>query len=105
MGKCDFMTATRPLGQLIYCDDYYGAGVELCMGETMLAEVDGQPTIAFAADEEVTEAVYVIDGDIITLQNTVGSSETGQEVAQPSGLTIQVTTFTDGTRTATKVIK
>ncbi len=29
----------------------------------------------------------------------------GQEVAQPSGMTIQVTTFTDGTRTATKVVK
>lgn len=29
----------------------------------------------------------------------------GQQVAQPSGLTIQVTTYSDGTRTATKVIK
>ncbi len=29
----------------------------------------------------------------------------GQEMKLPSGLTIQVTTFTDGTRTATKVIK
>lgn len=29
----------------------------------------------------------------------------GQEMAQPAGLTIQVTTFTDGTTTATKVIK
>ena len=29
----------------------------------------------------------------------------GQQVAQPSGLTIQVTTFTDGTSNATKVIK
>lgn len=29
----------------------------------------------------------------------------GQEMAQPSGLTIQVTTYSDGTRTATKVIK
>ncbi len=29
----------------------------------------------------------------------------GQEMAQPSGLTIQVTTFTDGSRTATKVMK
>ena len=29
----------------------------------------------------------------------------GQEMAQPSGMTIQVTTFTDGTRTAIKVIK
>ena len=29
----------------------------------------------------------------------------GQEMEQPSGLTIQVTTFTDGTRTANKVIK
>ncbi len=29
----------------------------------------------------------------------------GQQVTQPSGLTIQVTTYTTGTRTATKVIK
>lgn len=29
----------------------------------------------------------------------------GQQVAQPRGLTIQVTTYSDGTRTATKVIK
>ena len=29
----------------------------------------------------------------------------GQEMAQPNGLTIVVTTFTDGTRTATKVMK
>ena len=29
----------------------------------------------------------------------------GQEMKQPSGLTIQVTTFTDGSRTASKVIK
>ena len=29
----------------------------------------------------------------------------GQQVAQPSGLTIQVTTYSDGTTTATKVIK
>ena len=29
----------------------------------------------------------------------------GQEMAQPNGMTIQVTTYTDGTRTATKVIK
>lgn len=29
----------------------------------------------------------------------------GQEMAQPSGLTILVTTYTDGTRTAAKVIK
>ena len=29
----------------------------------------------------------------------------GQEMAQPSGLTIQLTTYTDGTTTATKVIK
>ena len=29
----------------------------------------------------------------------------GQEMKQPSGLTIQMITFTDGTRTAAKVIK
>ena len=29
----------------------------------------------------------------------------GQEMAQPSGLTIQVTTYTDGTTSALKVVK
>lgn len=29
----------------------------------------------------------------------------GQEMAQPSGMTIKVTTYTDGTRTAAKIIK
>jgi hypothetical protein len=29
----------------------------------------------------------------------------GQEMAQPSGLTIQLTTYSDGTTTAAKVIK
>ena len=29
----------------------------------------------------------------------------GQEVAQPNGMTIQVTTYTDGTTTTAKVVK
>ena len=29
----------------------------------------------------------------------------GQEMAQPNGLTIQVTTYTDGTTSAVKVVK
>lgn len=76
----DGTTITVPLGQSIYYSDYYQADVLLCMGTTMLVDVDGQADIAFAIDNNATEAVYIIDGDKITLQNTVGSESTGQDL-------------------------
>lgn len=74
------------------------------------------------------QLIYTVDGitnksDIVYLEvyphhsgvNEVNGSKSvesvryfnvaGQEMAQPSGMTIQVTTYTDGTTTATKVIK
>lgn len=76
----DGTTITVPMGQSIYWNDYYQADVVLCMGTTSLTEVDGQPAITFTADNKTTEAVYVIDGDIITLQGTEGSESTGQDM-------------------------
>ena len=76
----DGTTITVPMGQSIYRNDYYEADIVLCMGTTSLTEVDGLPAITFTADNSVTEAVYFIDGDKITLQGTEGSESTGQDM-------------------------
>ena len=74
----DGTTITVPMGQSIGWSDEYQADVVLAMGSTEMVIVDGQPDhIDFYVDEEVTEAVYVIDGDKITLQDTEGSDEVG----------------------------
>ncbi len=72
------------------------------------------------------QAIYTVDGvknvseigwlypvttsaDVLNADKTVASvryyNVAGQQVAQPSGLTIQVTTYTDGTTSAVKVVK
>jgi hypothetical protein len=72
------------------------------------------------------QAIYEVDGikngsDIAWLYDThvavdeVNAGKTvasvryynvaGQEMAQPSGMTIQITTYTDGTKSAVKVVK
>ena len=40
-----------------------------------------------------------------TVANVRYYNVAGQEMAQPSGMTIQVTTYTDGTTAAVKVVK
>ena len=50
-----------------------------------------------------SEASEVVTGKQIA--NVRYFNLAGQEMAQPSGMTIQVTTYTDGTTTAAKVIK
>ena len=61
-----------PLGQSIYWSDYYEADVVLCMGTT---SVEGT-SLYFTVDDRATEAIYVIDGQTISLQGTY---------AQPTG--------------------
>lgn len=79
----DGTTITVPMGQSIYWSDYYQADVVLCMGTSELVYVDGQPDhIEFTVDERITEATYVIDGDVITLLGTEGSEETGQDMSR-----------------------
>ena len=55
-----------PLGQSIYWSDDYQADVVLAMGTS---RVEGT-TLYFDVDDRATEAVYVIDGETISLQGT-----------------------------------
>ena len=55
-----------PLGQSFYYSDYYQADIVLGWGSSYVA--DG--SLEFYPMKTVTEAVYVINGDVITLQNT-----------------------------------
>jgi hypothetical protein len=56
-----------PMGQSIYWSDQYQADVVLAMGNTYQ---DEQGYWGFEIDDRATEAVYVIDGQTITLQGT-----------------------------------
>ena len=56
-----------PMGQSIYWSDQYQADVVLAMGNTIQ---DEEGYWGFEIDERATEAVYVIDGQTITLQGT-----------------------------------
>ena len=61
-----------PMGQSIYWSDQYQADVVLGIGETVV-EYDAEEDsyyIAFYRDEDQTEAIYAIDGNTLTLQNT-----------------------------------
>ena len=53
-----------PMGQSIYWSDDYQADVVLSMGTT---RVEGT-TLTFQADDRFNEAIFVIDGETITLQ-------------------------------------
>jgi len=55
-----------PMGQSIYYSDYYGADVVLGMGSTYVEDA----SIYYTLDDRATEAVYVIDGNTLTLQGT-----------------------------------
>jgi hypothetical protein len=55
-----------PLGQSIYWSDDYQADVVIAMGTS---RVEGT-TLYFDVDDRATEAVYVIDGETISLQGT-----------------------------------
>lgn len=61
-----------PLGQSIYWSDQYQANVLIAMGEST---IDADGYFAFVKDDRAEEAVYVIDGQTITLQGTEGPVE------------------------------
>ena len=65
-----------PMGQSIYYSDYYMADVVLAFGQTeVLYDDEGDPYLNLEIDDRVTEAVYTVDGDVITLQGTDGPAE------------------------------
>ena len=65
-----------PMGQSIYYSDYYMADVVLAFGQTeVLYDEEGSPYLSLTVDDRVTEAVYSVEGDVITLQGTDGPAE------------------------------
>lgn len=65
-----------PMGQSIYYSDYYMADVVLGFGQTeVLYDEEGSPYLSLTVDDRVTEAVYSVEGDVITLQGTDGPAE------------------------------
>ena len=65
-----------PMGQSIYYSDYYMADVVLAFGQTeVLYNDEGEPYLSLTIDDRITEAVYAVDGDVITLQGTDGPAE------------------------------
>ena len=111
------------------CDIYYRVGVmvdgEYVYGDWMLYtgelnfDDEGSYMVeAYAIAADKTESDHIWDG--FTVSKLVDVEEimagktvagvryfnmAGQEMAQPAGLTIQVTTYTDGTTSAVKVMK
>ena len=69
-----------PLGQSIYWSDSYQADVVLAMGTT---SVEGT-SLSFDVDTRATEAIYVIDGETITLQDTY-AAPTGSDYPEYEG--------------------
>ena len=63
---------TVPMGQSIYWSDYYSADVVLSFGTSSVGS-----NIVWTPDESVTEVVYAIDGNKITLQGCGGAAPSG----------------------------
>ncbi len=68
-GTIDGNTITVPLDQSIAYVDSWGADILLCWGTTAQ---DDEGYWDLERDFDVTEAIYVIDGETITLQGTSG---------------------------------
>ncbi len=63
---------TVPMEQAIGYDDNYGVDIILCWGTTY---IDEEGYFDINIDPDVTEAVYLIDGETIYLQGTEGPTE------------------------------
>lgn len=72
---------TVPMGQSIYYSDYYSADVVLSWGTSSVVD---NSSIKWTPDEEVTEAVYVVEGNTIKLQGG-GPAPTGSDYPDYEG--------------------
>lgn len=69
---------TVSLDQTVGWSYQYECGMHLAWGKTVIN--DDNTMVNFVRDETVTEAVYVIDGDKISLQGTSGRTEFEQNI-------------------------
>ena len=71
--SADGTTITVSLEQTVGWSWMYDVGIRLAWGRTV--SNDEGTMVSFERDETVTEAVYVIDGETISLQGTSGATE------------------------------
>ena len=69
---------TVPLNQTVGWSYQFDAGIRLTWGQTVINEENNM--VSFQADESVSEAVYVIEGNTLTLQGTNGRTEFEQNI-------------------------
>ena len=69
--SADGTQITVPLGQSVYYSSYYDADVIIGWGSTFIS--DG--SLDFYANKSVTEAIYTINGNTISLQNTQAGTD------------------------------
>ena len=72
--SADGTKITVPMGQSIYWSEYYSADVVLSYGTSSVGS-----NIVWTPDESVTEVVYAIDGNTITLQGCGGAAPSGSD--------------------------
>jgi hypothetical protein len=78
--SADGSTITVPMGQSIFYSDSYSADIVLAWGTTV---VEGT-SISFVVDENVTEAVFAVNGNTIALQNSA-AAPSGSDYPQYEG--------------------
>lgn len=76
--SADGTTITVSLEQTVGWSYQYDTGIRLAWGHTEINEETSM--VSFVRDENVTEAVYVIDGNTIALQGTSGRTEFEQNI-------------------------
>ena len=78
----DGTTITVPLGQSIYYDSYWDADIILCWGTSAVSGT----SVGFTCDESVTEVVYAVDGNKITMLNTQATPDADYPTYEGTGL-------------------
>lgn len=69
---------TVPLNQTVGWSYQFDAGIRLIWGKTVINEDNNM--VSFQTDESVTEVVYAIEGNTLTLQGTSGRTEFEQNI-------------------------
>ncbi len=78
--SADGSTITVPMGQSIYYSESYSADIVLAWGTTVVSGT----SISFVVDENVTEAVFAVNGNTIALQNSA-AAPSGSDYPQYEG--------------------
>ena len=82
-----------------------GVGYSYVLGVHLVIDEQTGEVAGYTAYAAKGGAVSVDELSAKTVANVRYFNVAGQEVAQPEGVTLQVTTYTDGTKSTVKVVK